>query len=387
MIIASASSSLEPTTVTPDPSQSQPQLPLSFPDWKDEFLALFQGDFDNYRQVVEDRDNGLLPREGGGHEHMHSRLVPIWVDDADNGSDDDRSNNSSSLSLSSYSRLAAFYLDGVPANIFRFRYYRLSCRVPDALDLQIYFLDQKLEQRLRTCPVDDWGKTFADAAAAAAAAVRTSRNSTGGGGDDDDATTAATTTPQHVTYVPSCDIRWRRSNDNNDDDPVKKHFGTMNNGSGGHQNTGVVYHATMLAGDQGVVVPSQIYPHQLIHIQDEIWLTPTQLVIHDRGRDPDTGAWIYGNQRGVPYRLDRIITVKDNDDDKNNGSTPHNNHDDNDYDDSLQWTTIGPSSPLYADKMARIGGPSAPTRPRPPPPQAQQNNNNNDAGSMKGDTK
>ena len=28
----------------------------------------FQGDFDNYNQVLEDRAQDLLPREGGGHE-------------------------------------------------------------------------------------------------------------------------------------------------------------------------------------------------------------------------------------------------------------------------------------------------------------------------------
>ena len=66
-------------------------------------LDWFQGDFDNYRQVVEDRRQNRLPREGGGHEHIHCTLVPVTRD----------------------SRLAAFYFDGAPTAIFRFRYYRL----------------------------------------------------------------------------------------------------------------------------------------------------------------------------------------------------------------------------------------------------------------------
>jgi hypothetical protein len=37
----------------------------------------FQGDFDNYAQVVEDRKQKLEPREGGGHEHFHCTLVPV----------------------------------------------------------------------------------------------------------------------------------------------------------------------------------------------------------------------------------------------------------------------------------------------------------------------
>ena len=63
----------------------------------------FQGDFDNYAQVVEDRRNGLLPREGGGHEHFHCTLVPVTES----------------------TRLAAFFFDGNPNRIFRFRYYEL----------------------------------------------------------------------------------------------------------------------------------------------------------------------------------------------------------------------------------------------------------------------
>ena len=35
----------------------------------------FQGDFDNFNQVVEDRAQNLLPREGGGHE----KYVPLFV--------------------------------------------------------------------------------------------------------------------------------------------------------------------------------------------------------------------------------------------------------------------------------------------------------------------
>jgi len=64
-------------------------------------LEWFQGDFDNYAQVFEDRKNGLLPRDGGGHEHFHCTLVPVTES----------------------SRLAAFFFDGNPNRIFRFRYY------------------------------------------------------------------------------------------------------------------------------------------------------------------------------------------------------------------------------------------------------------------------
>jgi CpeT/CpcT family (DUF1001) len=314
---------------------------LPFPTWTDEFLSLFQGDFDNYRQVVEDRDNGLLPREGGGHEHMHSRLLPIRVAAGSDGGDRHHDYY--------YSRLAAFYLDGVPTNIFRFRYYQLTCRVPEALDLQIYFLNPALEHRLRQFPVEDWNATFASAAAAAATSTGES---------------SSTAAAAHITYVPSCDIRWRRSTTSS----ITSH--DQNSTAGGGQ-IGPVFHATMLAGDAGIVVPSQVNPQQLIHIQDEIWVTAQQLIIHDRGRDPVSQAWIYGNQRGVPYRLDRVIMANGKNNNNNNMVQNADADGDGEYDvdeDSLQWTNIGPSSPLYAAKMARIGGASAPARPRPPSP-------------------
>ena len=42
-----------------------------------DLASRFQGDFDNYAQVVSDRAEGLLPGEGGGHEHIHCTLVPV----------------------------------------------------------------------------------------------------------------------------------------------------------------------------------------------------------------------------------------------------------------------------------------------------------------------
>ena len=95
----------------------------------DDLSARFQGDFDNYDQVLEDRtahDPPLTPREGGGHEHIHCTLVPIH----------DVAASSSSSPTSSIIRqyvrndtqmvrLAAFYFDGLPERIFRVRLYAL----------------------------------------------------------------------------------------------------------------------------------------------------------------------------------------------------------------------------------------------------------------------
>jgi hypothetical protein len=42
-------------------------------------VSRFQGDFDNYHQVVQDRKMGLTPRQGGGHEHFHVTFIPMPI--------------------------------------------------------------------------------------------------------------------------------------------------------------------------------------------------------------------------------------------------------------------------------------------------------------------
>ena len=40
-------------------------------------LGRLQGDFDNYSQVLQDRERGLTPRESGSHEQFHCTFLPI----------------------------------------------------------------------------------------------------------------------------------------------------------------------------------------------------------------------------------------------------------------------------------------------------------------------
>ena len=96
--------------------------------WK-QFVDRFQGNFDNYQQVVEDRANGLLPREGVGHENFNFTLIPV----------------------SETGRLAAFYCDGNPQRILRFRYYEFLMNESDghSLEIQLYTLHPDLKAILR----------------------------------------------------------------------------------------------------------------------------------------------------------------------------------------------------------------------------------------------
>uniref|UniRef100_A0A8J9X5R1 Uncharacterized protein n=1 Tax=Phaeodactylum tricornutum TaxID=2850 RepID=A0A8J9X5R1_PHATR len=253
--------------------------------WK-ALLDRFQGDFDNYNQVLHDRKKGLLPREGGGHEHIHCSLVPV----------------------SETARLAAFYFDGVPGAIFRFRLYDLIPVDESTIDTVLYTLHPELERRLRRCPdPSSWPLFFEEFGVKG-----------------------------RVQLLPKCDVRWSWVLD-----PVQHDYALDEVPNG--------LHAVMVHGE--ALVESQMMPGQKILIKDQLSLWPDELWIHDRGFDPDTMRFIYGNQRGVPYRLERVTDIA-----LNNGRTI--------VQEDLAWT-LGPdfrSEGEYQDKMVAVGGGSRPTK-------------------------
>lgn len=106
----------------------------------DEFLRCFRGDFDNRAQIESERAAGLVPREGGGHEHIHCRLQPVDL------------RLPAELGSSTSHVLASYYFDGQPERIFRSRVYELRA-VDDAdfgecIQMRIYRLSEQAEQQL-----------------------------------------------------------------------------------------------------------------------------------------------------------------------------------------------------------------------------------------------
>jgi hypothetical protein len=109
------------------------------------------------------------------------------------------------------------------------------------------------------------------------------------------------------------------------------------------------------------LVDSQMIPGQKILIKDQLSLWHDQLWIHDRGYNPDTMEYIYGNQKGIPYRMQRVTDI-----------VPNHKNDRNDYsiwpsqqqrritDTELAWT-LGNDyrTPVeYETNMQLIGGSS-----------------------------
>lgn len=271
--------------------------------WTD-MMDRFHGDFDNYHQVVQDRKEGKLPKEGGGHEHIHCTLVP----------------------LSPSKRLAAFYFDGNPRAIFRFRYYELiASKDGKSIDTVLYTLNSSLEGQLRAASMDPlaWPDIFQAFAK-----------------DNDNAESSSGA----VTLLPNCNVRWTAEMD-----PVQHRYVRDYHKNDDYLDIGL--HAVMVHGS--AIVNSQMMPGQEILVKDQLSLWPDEFWIHDRGFDPVSGAYIYGNQDEVPYRLERVTRIEDDDDGGGQRRRMVTNA-------SLAWT-LGPdyrTEDQYVKKLAAMGGPS-----------------------------
>lgn len=102
----------------------------------------FTGDFDNKMQVDEDRAAGMPPREGGGHEHIHCKVVPVDL----------------SESGCQHALLAHYYFGDDPSSTFRIRFYTFdAAQDPDgsnAVRMQIHYVSKDGMTQL-TAGIDD----------------------------------------------------------------------------------------------------------------------------------------------------------------------------------------------------------------------------------------
>lgn len=140
-------------------------------------------------------------------------------------------------------------------------------------------------------------------------------------------------------------------------DPVE-HAYALDNDKKSKLNEQDSIHAVMVHGE--AIVDSTIIPGVKIRILDQLSLYEDTFYINDRGLDPESGAFIYGNQRGVPYRLDRVTRLVSKGEEQWERQI---------VDEDLKWT-MGESwrsSEEYDAKVEAIGGLSA-VMSRPPSP-------------------
>lgn len=298
----------------------------------DHLLSVFQGDFDNYNQVVQDRRLGLTPGEGGGHEHIHCTLVPCPQYYAGNGIDDQ--NNQCQEWV-----LAAFYFNGNPRQIFRFRLYHLMPPPSENLPVRMKLntLSPLLEKQLRGCSEQPcvWWREVWNVWCKDNNEVLQSCDETIHAGEWSRFQTVGL--PTMALPLEGCDVLW----DPNWDPLQHSYLYTNDYGDDpncGESSTaadalvrpalpaGKSCHATMEAGPAGAIVDSiSLIPGKRLLIKDELSLWKDDFWINDRGYDPEvildnqTGTafdgvdmpFVYGNRRGVPYKLQRVSNFVD----------------------------------------------------------------------------
>jgi len=274
-----------------------------------------------------------------------------------NGDSNDSGRNST-VGLTT-ARLAAFYFDGIPNRIFRFRYYELvpvynrSNSTADTIthvDTILYTLHPQLETLLRqhaTSPLE-WPGLFRE--------FQDNFTKT------DDTNNGSTS--EIVQILPKCEVRWSW-----DCDPILHAYALEYQHTDCTSKTGppperAGIHATMVHGQ--AIVQSQMIPGQQILIKDQLSLYADALFIHDRGFDPETGNFIYGNQRNIPYQLQRVTSIHDS---RTIVGEEEKQQDTENTNKSMTRTVVRPDMTWtlgesyrtmeeYQDKMDAMGGPT-----------------------------
>ena len=368
-VILAASSSTTATSF----SSTASSLPLSSNvsssnsslDFFNALQKRFQGDFDNYHQFIQNQQNGLSPGAGGGHEHIHATILPLSMDTCLKITQMEQDlfdpipslldetmipyQNMYGQELSSLPSqdmppcsfvLAAYYLDGTPSKIFRFRLYSLEPTTVGTtvqaqtqntslsksihsfennlnVLLKIYSVDQKIMSNIRehANQPSQWDHIIRE--------FITRYKSSMSPMDSSQSDYDETAPNPLFRLIKGCNVLWtptcnpiRHSyltdsyfEDSSDDDDDDEKNCIPKDGS---------FHAIML-NETGAIVDSMISPGKTIRIQDELslWGAPSDaLWINDRGFDTETGHFIYGNRVGVPYKMDRVASWFENSSEK-----------------------------------------------------------------------
>ncbi|CAM9292442.1 unnamed protein product [Laminaria digitata] len=320
-----------------------------------DLLECFQGEFDNYDQVVEDRKAGMPPGPGGGHEHIHCSLKVLDADQVPpqvaNGGGIGGQGRGGDRPLVVVA--AKYYFNGDASVVFRYRLYSFHA-IPGArggATMKLWRLFPAIEGRLRAQGYDlasfDWGGI--DATLPPPQQQQQLGQEKEGVQPTDGA--ARTECDEHeggvVERIVGCEVYWSRGDsgtstggDSESDGGV---VGELDGGSaaaaasgattGMGVGTGVPFLGLMGEDDSGTWIKSQNVDGLEILVKDDLKVWPNHLWVNDRGFDRE-GNFVYGNQRGVPYKMRRVVAGG-----------------------PLEWTLGAEcrTKELYAQKMSAIG--------------------------------
>ena len=239
--------------------------------------------------------------------------------------------------------MAAFYFDGLPDRIFRFRLYSLWSRDDDDGNSECSgsangSTTQDAEEAATATTTAPCGMTLYSLSAETEGMLRglSGRPMEWGAALERYLGSASPVEP--FRELSGCDVEWTP-----DPDPDRHAYAY---GTSSRLHPDDAHHAVMVNGE--ATIPSMMNPGSLIRVVDELSLWSDDFWINDRGFDPDTGNFIYGNQKGVPYKMRRVASLV-------GVGTKQERRIDNE---ELAWT-LGDefrSVEQYKEKMDAIGG-------------------------------
>lgn len=215
------------------------------------FMAWFVGDFDNAEQVAAERATGMQPRLGGGHEHIHCSIRQI----------------------SSDLLFARYYFNGDPSMVFRSRVYRVSAMDSSErgiLEMRIFRLFEETERLLQNSQYDLSSVSWEE-------------------GD-------------MYEWLRGCEVFWELYRPPRPGDVEYEKGARDAGGDALGIHPGDRYVGFMQGGG------CEVYSTEIggrIKVLDDLLLTEEELWVADRGFDQDN-KFVYGNRRGVPYKMNRV---------------------------------------------------------------------------------
>jgi len=220
------------------------------------FMNEFNGEFDNYDQVVVNKKLGLYPREGGGHEHIHCQLQTVRNDDEFGVI------------------LAKYYFDGNPNIVFRVRLYEVNLvdtSDKGLLEMKIYRFYDETEVRLREVGYRadkiEWMRE------------------------------------DMYEWLAGCEVLWEMRPASMEESKLTENkVNALTLDPQVMKASEFSFLGYMAQGGCTVFSPKV---KGTIKILDDLFCGGNELWVNDRGFNKD-GGYIYGNQRGVPYKMKRV---------------------------------------------------------------------------------
>lgn len=267
-----------------------PSSDVKSQEFMNQLLSWFQGEFDNYPQILEERNENKEPPIG--HEHIHCTLVPIPTQSFLHHYL--LSNVVNEEGIDNRFLIAVYYLNGNPSSIFRSRLYHAFPEIAGHGNNNDDDDDESLLHPIVRCKIYDLHKEIKNILSEKAENSPWIWNESIG-----DFLKINDNKEIYFTELKGCDVLW-----SNKVDPIRHSYLPSTCTS---KNNNAI-HAIM--EQEEVLKPSIFDPTKMLIIKDELSLWGNEIWINDRGYDANTGELAYGNALSIPYKLNKVCSFR-----------------------------------------------------------------------------